>query len=251
MKKVIFFDLDKTLAESKSAIKPSMSNALEQLLHHFSVAVISGGNFTQFNTQLLGNLEFSDPENLNNLHLLPVSGTEYYSYKDGNWNQIYQERLSESQKDKIIGRLEKMITQHSLDKLEQFGERIEDRGSQITYSAFGQKAPGSVKENWDPTKEKRLSLIDEIKDELSEFELRVGGSTSIDVTLKGMTKAYGIKKLMEILKVELEEIMYVGDDVKPGGNDYAAVEMGAETIGTSGPEETLNIIKDIIKKYGK
>ena len=56
MKKLIVFDLDGTLAPSKSSLAPQTAGLLRDLLEVVEVAVISGGAWTQFEEQLLTDL---------------------------------------------------------------------------------------------------------------------------------------------------------------------------------------------------
>ena len=106
MKKLIVFDLDGTLAESKSALDTEMSGLLHQLLGIVKVAVISGGDWPQFEKQLLSNLPHD--ERLVNLSLLPTCGTKFFQYA-GDWKKIYSEDFTADEKEKIIGSLKKAI----------------------------------------------------------------------------------------------------------------------------------------------
>jgi hydroxymethylpyrimidine pyrophosphatase-like HAD family hydrolase len=85
---------------------------------------------------------------------------------------------------------------------------------------------------------------------LPEFSIRMGGATSIDVTKPGIDKAYGIKKLKEILKIQLEEMIFIGDALFPGGNDYPAEEVGVVSIPVKEPEQTKRVIQAIIACFG-
>jgi hydroxymethylpyrimidine pyrophosphatase-like HAD family hydrolase len=84
VKKLIGFDLDGTLAESKLSVDPEMSELLHNLLAIVQVAVISGGDWPQFEKQLLTNLP--DDERLVNLSLLPTCGTKFFQYT-GDWKK--------------------------------------------------------------------------------------------------------------------------------------------------------------------
>src|SRR5487761_1655524 len=142
MKKLIAFDLDGTLAPSKSPLPDKMSELLNELLGKFQVCVISGGKFEQFQKQLLANLK-TTPERLEKLHLMPTCGTRYYLYdiSKETWEQVYAEDFTETEKKKIIIALEEGVREAGYDKEKTWGEQIEDRGSQITFSALGQEAP--------------------------------------------------------------------------------------------------------------
>jgi hypothetical protein len=81
---------------------------------------------------------------------------------------------------------------------------------------------------------------------IPEFSVRIGGWTSIDITKAGIDKAYGIRKLRDILDISLKEMVHVGDALFPGGNDNQAIEAGVETISVRGPEDTELVIKTIL-----
>lgn len=246
MKKAIAFDLDGTLAESKSPADPRMTELLSQLLGKFQVCVISGGKFQQFEKQLLSNLK-ADPDKLERLHIMPTCGTRYYTYSvaDKSWRQVYAENFSEPQKKKIIDALNKGFDDLGYREKKVYGECIEDRGSQVTFSVLGQDIVDALgkeglrqKEAWDPDNKKKLELRDYIAPLIPEFEVRVGGVTSIDVTKQGIDKAYGMKKLMEVLKINKEDILFIGDRLQEGGNDYPVKAMGIDSLQISHWRET-------------
>lgn len=230
-KRVIAFDLDGTLAESKSALTDRMSGLLNHLLENFHVCVISGGKFGQFEKQLLSNLQ-AEPEKLERLHLMPTCGTRYYVYEilDRKWKLVYAEDFTESQKKEIITALEQGIDALGYREAKPWGDLIEDRGSQITFSALGQEAPVKAKDEWDPDNTKKYKLRDYVAELIPKFEVRAGGSTSIDVTKLGIDKAYGMNKLMDILGVDKHEILFMGDRLKEGGNDYPVKAMGIDCV---------------------
>ncbi len=243
MKALVVFDLDGTLAESKSAIDEEMGTLLTALLKVMRAAVISGGNLPQFQEQLLAHLPHD--ANLKKLSLLPTCGTRFFRYADG-WNKLYSEDLSGTQKQEIIGALNKAVAASGLAARTTWGEVIEDRESQITYSALGQLAPLDAKKTWDPDFAKRKKIKAMLDLELPNFSVRLGGSTSIDVTLPGVDKAYGIRKLRDILGIAIQDMIYVGDALFPGGNDAPARETGAVCIQVRDPNETKRVIETIV-----
>lgn len=245
MKELIVFDLDGTLAESKTPIDSEMAELLKELLTVMKVAVISGGAFEQFEKQFLANLHAE--ENFKNLFLLPTCGTKFYKYESG-WQKLYSEDFTEKEKKKIIDALTKVAS--SEGKIEKtWGEQIEDRGSQITFSALGQQAPNEEKSKWDPDFSKRKIMQGELNKIIPEFSVRLGGMTSVDVTKPGIDKAYGIRKLKEILGIEIDKMIFVGDAIFPGGNDYPPKEIGVLSIPVKGPSETKLVIKSVIAAF--
>ena len=244
MKKLIVFDLDGTLADSKSAVDAEMSGLLHDLLGIVKVAVISGGGWPQFEKQLVSNLPHD--KLLANLSLLPTCGTKFYRYESADWKKIYSEDFTADQREKILSSLKKAIgvADFKIEKL--WGEQIEDRGSQITFSALGQKAPLEEKEKWDPDFAKRKKIKAIVDTFIPEFSVRIGGSTSIDITKPGIDKAYGIGKLRDLLGISIKEMIYIGDALYVGGNDYPAETAGVDCIQVKDPNETKRVIQTII-----
>jgi phosphomannomutase len=208
MKKLIAFDLDGTLAPSKSTLPPRMASLLDQLLVGFHVCIISGGKYELFQRQVLSQLK-SPAEALGKLHLMPTSGTRYYSYDSlvQDWKLNYAEDFTPEQKQQIIIALEAGLQEsgYAVDKT--YGETIEDRDSQVTLSILGQEIVAElgeegvrIKEAWDPDGTKKLKIRSIIAPKIPDFEVRAAGATSIDVTKPGVDKAYGMNKLPALAK---------------------------------------------------
>lgn len=247
MKELVVFDLDGTLAPSKSSVDAEMANLLDSLLGVVKVAVISGGAWVQFGRQVLAHLAPGD--HLRNLSLLPTCGAQFFRYQTG-WERLYSEDFTAAEKQKIIHSLER-ATDVADGKAERiWGEAIEDRGSQITYSALGQQAPLEKKVKWDPDFAKRKRMKARLDTLIPEFSVRLGGATSIDVTKHGIDKGYGIRKLREVLHIAIDRMVFVGDAVFPGGNDYPAKQAGALSIEVKDPHETKRVIETIVACMG-
>lgn len=243
MKKLIVFDLDGTLAESKSAVDAEMSKLLHTLLALVKVAVISGGDWPQFVKQLLKNLPLD--KLLKNLSILPTCGTKFYQYTN-DWKKIYSEDFSASEKSTIINALKKVMEEADFKIKKTWGEVIEDRGSQITCSALGQEAPLAEKKKWDPDYNKRKNMKLLLEKLIPEFSVAIGGMTSIDITKPGINKGYGIKKLRDTLDISIKEMIFIGDALFPGGNDYPAKEAGVISIQVRDAEETKRVMEALI-----
>jgi phosphomannomutase len=243
MKKLIVFDLDGTLAESKSAIDEEMVKILNALIDVTKVAIMSGGDWPQFEKQVLAKLEHT--KQLKNLSILPTCGTKFYEYKAG-WKKLYSEDFTAAEKKKIISSLNDAVDEQGFKPEKTWGEQIEDRGSQITYSALGQEAPLDAKKGWDPGFAKRKKIQKALSVTIPEFSVNLGGTTSVDITKPGIDKAYGIKKLREILDIKKREMVFIGDAIFPGGNDYPAKEAGVTSICIKDPNETKRVVEGII-----
>jgi len=244
-KKLIVFDLDKTLAESKQPMDDEMAGLLRRFLEQVNIAVISGGSFKQFQKQFVPKLTGST---LSSLFLFPTCGSAFYRHENGSWQNVYTETLNDVEKAKIFKAFDNMFAQTGFAIPETlYGELIEDRETQITFSAHGSTAPLHIKSVWDPDRTKRLRMIAVLEKLIPEFEIRTGGTTSIDVTRKGIDKAYGIMQMQKHLNIPVRDMVFVGDDLGPGGNDAPVITTGIEIIEVRDPEHTKDVIRSSIK----
>ncbi len=243
---LIAFDLDDTLAPSKSPAQPRMLAVFARLLERTTVAVISGGNFEQFETQLVSRLEGVDEAALEKLHLLPTCGTRYERRSAGKWHTMYQEHLTPQEREHALAALREEAERLGLWEAETWGEILEDRGSQVTFSALGQRAPVAAKQAWDPDGSKKNALRAAVADRLPGLEVRSGGSTSVDITRTGIDKAYGMRKLAELTHIPLEEMLFVGDRLDPDGNDYPVKAMGVACHAVADWEDTADFLERLL-----
>jgi phosphomannomutase len=247
-RKMVAFDLDGTLAVSKSPLSEEAARCLRDLLYTYDVCVISGGGFAQFEKQVIDRLG-ATTQQLVRLHLMPVSGTKYYRYDEHSltWVLQYSVDLDVTQRSEIVDVLLAGAELFGLMADPIFGAQIEDRGSQITFSALGQDAPPDVKLAWDCDGAKRELLRAYVSERLPELEVRVGGSTSVDVTAIGMNKAYGMTRLMALAGLEKHEILFFGDKLERGGNDNPVRAFGIDCIAVANPRETIIAVRAIVE----
>ena len=254
IKKLIAFDLDGTIAPSKSPVPDRMASDLNQLLEKFEVCIISGGKFEQFYVQLLS-CNILNPDHFNKLHIMPTCGTSYFRYnpKTKNWNNVYSEEIDPKDRQRISEALLKALEYYGYKEEKIYGEMVEDRKTQITLSVLGQDIVSALgnegvklKEAWDPDNTKKQKLRDYASKLVPEYEFRVGGLTSIDVTKPGIDKAYGMKKLIKELKIKKEDILFIGDRLQEGGNDFPVKAFRIDSIEIAKWEETALCIETIL-----
>ena len=252
MKKLIAFDLDGTLAPSKSHFDPRMVDLFNRLLDSYQVCVISGGKYELFQRQFLTQIT-TDASKLSKLHLMPTTGTRYYRFKNGNWDMQYAEDFSEDDKQRILSALETGWASDGVAVEKTYGPTIEDRLSQITLSPLGQEVVAELgdeglqlKATWDPDMKIRLKAAAAIQKLIPDFNVNVAGLTSIDVTIPGVDKAYGMRKLMENTGLSMEEILFIGDKMEQGGNDYPVRAMGIDWIAVKDWQDTAYVIQGVL-----
>jgi HAD superfamily hydrolase (TIGR01484 family) len=243
MKELVAFDLDGTLAESKQPLQEPMGEALANLLDVAHVAVISGGDWPQFEKQVASRLP--KRADRTKLWLMPTTGTKLYRFDD-EWRAVYAELFEEDEKQKILTAFDESLEATGFVPEQTWGERIEDRGSQITFSALGQEAPIDAKHSWDPDFAKRKVIQADLRKRLPGLSINMGGATSIDITREGVDKAYGLKKLNEASGIALDKMMFIGDAIFPGGNDYPAEQLGLDVVKVKNVDGTLAAIAGIV-----
>ena len=244
--KAIAFDLDTTLAVSKSPVTSEMGALVARLLELVPVAIMSGAKFGQFETQVLPS--FAPNTNFGNLYLFPVCAGYCYHFENGAWKLVDDNSLTAEEKAMVMHALHEAMAETGFTKppAQVWGERIEDRGALIAFSGLGQQAPWEAKKDWDPGKTKRRPLAEALIRRLPGFEIKMNAATTIDITKEGITKAYGVRTFSRLTGVAIPEMLYVGDALFPGGNDEVVIPTGIPTRETSGPPETTRIIEELL-----
>jgi len=248
-KKLIIFDLDGTLTESKSGMDEEAASLVGKLLGVKQVAVIGGGKYELFQRQFLTRLSIA-PELLKNLFLFPTTATAFYRYSGNDWQKVYSQELSKEEKEKILSAFEKTFAELNYKHPEKvYGELIEDRGGEMAFSALGQDAPLELKQKWKEENPDIRSKMEEVLQGcLPDMEVKITGLTSIDITRKGIDKGYGIKQIEKSLNISLEDILFVGDAFFHEGNDEAALNAGVLCFEVKGPEDTKKLIEYLVRQ---
>ena len=247
-KELVVFDLDGTLAQSKSPLDDEMAELLTSLLGLVQVAVISGGAWPQFEKQVLAKLPRH--AELQRLSILPTCGTKFYQFATG-WKSIYSDDFDAAEKSQITSALTQVLDSTDTHATETWGEQVEDRGSQFTFSGLGQQAPIEEKEKWDKDFSKRKKIKAALEGLIPDFSVNLGGTTSVDITKPGIDKGYGIGKLRDTLGIAIRDMIFIGDAIFPGGNDYPAKQAGAFSICVRDPEETKHVVQAILACLGE
>jgi HAD superfamily hydrolase (TIGR01484 family) len=242
MPKAVAFDLDGTLAASKAPLESDMGALVARLAAKMPVAVMSGGSYAQFQKQFLAGMP--QGVDLSNLYLFPTSAAQCLAWRAGSWQHVYDNEFTPEEKARVMQALEESLKETGFDKppAQLWGPQTEDRGSEISWSALGQHAPIEEKEKWDPDRAKRAPLAAALLKRLPDFSVRVNATTTIDITRKGIDKAYGLRQWAQIIGVPVSEMLYVGDALFPGGNDEVVKETGVRTHAVAGPGETAGYI---------
>ncbi|WP_018143555.1 HAD-IIB family hydrolase [Alloscardovia criceti] len=245
--KLLAFDLDNTLARSKMPMTQETTHLFASLTHIMPVAIVTGGRYELIESQVLDTVighAYAD-----NLDLLPTTGTSYYSWNGRAFERVYAVELSVQQKTRAFHALESCARALGYWYENTQGPRIEDRGSQVTFSALGSAARLEDKETWDSDGVKRQLMADQVQQLLPDLTVRVAGATSIDISQRGLDKSYAVQQLARLHKIDVQDIVFVGDRMTPGGNDYPAAQAGTRAVSVTGPDQTNIFMKDFMQAF--
>lgn len=244
----VIFDIDDTLTESFKAPKPEMVAKVKRLLESVPVAIMSAAGFQRIEREFLPILAQSPY--VSRLFVFPNSTAQGYTWNGKEWHMEYNIELTESERDRIKKAIEESVAETEILKgVTPRGRQLIDRGAQIAFAAIGIDATDEEKKSWDVDKSKRTALRKALLKKISEFEILIGGRTTIDITRYGINKAHGVRWLSDRLKIKPREMLYVGDALYRGGNDAVVIPTGIQTVSTKDPEETSGIIDDIQKTF--
>lgn len=251
MKKLIAFDQDDTINITKLPIDSEMTELLSALMKKYKVCIISGTNWEvmkQNDIDPIVNRQEELAADFSDYIIMPTTGTQLWYHEKGEWIQEYAHFLTEEQVTIITEKLEKVVKDLGYWCQNPKGDIIENRGSQVTFSALGQWALPEEKYNWDPDTKKRKAIVEKLSPLLKDqnVQIAMGGSTSIDITLPGIDKAYGMQQLLKFTGLAKEDVLFIGDMLQEGGNDYPVKTLGIDTIEVNNCEDTKRILRGIL-----
>lgn len=239
------FDLDDTLAETFQPPSAEMLDRLVRLRALMPVAIITGRDFARVEPGFLPVI--SAGAVAGSLFIMPESAALCLGWDGTQWAEEYSFDLTDEQRSHIRNAVQESLEEtHALEGLPVFGEQFIEKRGQVAFAALGFEVPTDLKYTWDPEHTRRRTLQHAIAAKLPEFDVFLGGATSIDITHKGVNKAHGVRWLSARLQLPTSSMLYVGDALYPGGNDTVVLETGVPTRQTSGPSETLGIIDELL-----
>ncbi|HET9868902.1 MAG TPA: HAD-IIB family hydrolase [bacterium] len=233
-------DVDDTVCPSTRPISPALAREIDRLVSGgCAFAFISGSTIPQISAQITPFLTVPH-------HLLGASGTHYVRVDRAEGKaspvEVYRLEFSPEERAEILRAFEALIEKYAIRSLTDKADQLQDRSSQITLSAVGRHAPEAAKRALDPDGVKRREWVGFLRGLLGDkYSLRVGGTTSIDVTPAGVDKAWGIRRFLKENGLRASECLFFGDKLGPGGNDAPALEV-VDCLEVRGPDHTLEIL---------
>lgn len=241
--KHIFFDMDGTITESRTAMEPMWFNPMKELARKYDIVIVSGAREEQMERQV--------PSGIFPAWRMTQNGNVTISNRR---TVLWRNDLNWVQKKAVLSWIDALLHTDKVpvgfgDRASEVIDLVEDRGCQISYSAIGHNAPLYKKKEYDPDGSKRAQLLVSYPFNFmakalgGDIQWAIGGTTCIDFYTK--TKGENIAEMIRVLKWEPDECVYVGDALFKGGND--ATVMGIIPIHpVSRLEDTVQFIKGLL-----
>ena len=209
MIKLMVFDLDGTLTQHKTKLEPANFEALTALSKKYRLLMAGAGDCMRI---------------FNQLGQFPIDIIGNYGMQYG--------RYDEEQKTLVIERNSSMpCDRESVEKrvnmlrekygfTEYAGDSVQYHASGcVTFAILGTKAKQEDKLAFDPDRSRRRPIYPEVCEVFPEYNVFVGGSSSFDMAPKPYNKAYALAEYCKEHGFAPDEVVFVGDDYGPGGND--------------------------------
>jgi membrane-associated protein len=240
----VIFDLDDTLTEAFKAPSPEITSRLHRLMKHVPVAIMSGASHKRLKEHIIETLPHDIDKS--RLYIFPDTAAQCFSFKNGDWKQEYSYMIDAEDREMIVSTIESVVTKLKHFKhIANVREHVIVRDAQITFTALP-NADDREKMVWDPRGKKRVKLSKILQKKLPQFEVLSVARTSIDITKKGIDKAFGVRWFASELNVKPEDMLFVGDALFPGGNDFVVMKTKIETKQVVNPSETAVIIDKLL-----
>ena len=254
---VVLFDMDGTLTPPRGIIKTNMIKALSELSQISRIGIITGSDFEYILEQCRPMFEVGGVP-IENVDLLPCNGTKLIKWENAGYKTVYEvdmiQKIGKNIYKNILAKIFEWQTEITrfYPELPFTGTFFQYRGSLLNWCPIGRAADPQQRTEWDTWNEGyhiRENYIDELQKYIAEEKIPVtvvlGGSTSFDIYPVGWNKTYGLKHYNGW------RVLFVGDKCQPNGNDwhlYTTLASQGNAWETSGPEDTIDIIRRIIEK---
>lgn len=217
-KKLLGFDLDGTLTQHKSPLGETNRRTLEKLAERYRLIMVGAGACKRIYKQLC---EFP-------IEIIGNYGMQHSVIRDGQF-EVVEERVCPVDREKI-----EVIAAELRRKLhlETFaGESMEYHASgAMTFPILGTAAKLEDKLAYDPDRKKRRVMYPEVCKAFAGYTVFIGGSSSFDITPPGCDKYHALLDFCKANGLTPEEVVYIGDDFGPGGNDSQVKNGGIDCV---------------------
>jgi len=235
--KLIAFDLDGTLTQHKSPLSPENRAVLERLAKKYKLLMAGAGQCRRIFDQM-GHFP---------IDIIGNYGMQYAEYnpETKDINVIRNESVTASDRDSIEARVNALRRDYGYTEYK--GNSVEYHPSGcLTYAILGTKADIEDKLAFDPDRSKRRKFYDRVVADFPEYTVFVGGSSSFDMAPKPYDKYYALDRYCKENGLTHDQVVYVGDDYGPGGNDEAVYKSDITFVCVDDYTKLAEYLKDYL-----
>lgn len=207
--KLVAFDLDGTLTQHKTPLSEEHRQVLDKLAEKYKLLMAGAGMCQRIFNQM----------NQYPIDILGNYGLQYAEYNPETKDiEIKNNVVLPCDRESVEKRVTMLRKKYGYTEFA--GDNVEFHASGcVTIPLLGTKAKAEDKLAFDPDRSKRRAIYEEVKELFNDYIVFVGGSSSFDMTPAPYNKAYAIAQYCEEHGIAHDEVVYVGDDYGPGGND--------------------------------
>ncbi len=212
--KLVAFDLDGTLTQHKSPLSAEARDVLDALRRTRRLLMVGAGSCLRIFRQMG---EYP-------IDILGNYGLQYAEYDPAakDLRFVFDKRLP-CDRESVLRRANAFRAKHGFTEFAGDSVEFHDSGV-VTFALLGTKAVLADKLAFDPDRSRRRAVYDEVKALFPDYKVFVGGSSSFDMAPAPYDKAYALSALCAERGLAHDEVLYVGDDYGPGGNDESVFQ---------------------------
>lgn len=207
--KLIAFDLDGTLTQHKSPLSSEHREILFALQKKYKL-VMAGAGMCRRIFEQMGKFP---------IDILGNYGLQYAKYNPSTLDiDIIEDNKLDCDRNSLEKRVTYLRGKYGFTTFT--GDNVEFHSSGcVTFPILGTKANIEDKLKFDPDRKKRRAILDDVTEVFNDYNVFVGGSSSFDLAPRPFNKYYALDKYCKEFGYLHEEVVFVGDDYGPGGND--------------------------------
>ncbi len=207
--RLIAFDLDGTLTQHKTPLAQPNLGVLDSLGEKYKLLMVGAGMCSRIFRQMNGYP----------IDIIGNYGMQFCTY---NAETKALDKVFDMHAPCDRESVERRITalRERFGYTEYTGDNVEyhDSGC-VTFPLLGTKADIAAKLAFDPDRSKRKPLYPAVRNAFPDYTVFIGGSSSFDFAPFPYNKYYALDKYCAEYGYSHDEVVYVGDDYGPGGND--------------------------------
>ena len=214
--KLIAFDLDGTLKQHRSPLEEKNRQVLSQLRQRYALVMVGAGACQRIFRQMG---EF------------PIAIIGNYGMQQAEYDEeaaalcLVRSDTVPVDREEVLRRAAEIRQRFNLHDFA--GETLEIHPSgMLTFPVLGTQAAIADKLQYDPDKKKRRVMYDDVCKLFFDYHVMIGGSSSFDIVPRQYGKRNALLRYAQEKGLSMQDILYCGDDYRPGGNDYDVYEGG-------------------------